>query len=57
MDAVTRFNEAPALVPGKATHRRSRDIGSGRGFNEAPALVPGKASASLARSGAGDWLQ
>ena len=40
----TRFNEAPAIPPGKTRHRRWDESPHDAGFNEAPAIPPGKTS-------------
>ena len=47
------FNEAPALVPGKAWPTSWACRSMSYRFNEAPALVPGKAALEfLGRAGA-----
>ena len=43
------FNEAPAILPGKAASTARSDAPTPERFNEAPAILPGKALMSLQR--------
>ena len=46
---VARFNEAPAILPGRAGSRSVYSNIRPIGFNEAPAILPGRARKSYGR--------